>query len=95
MRDAALDCGGFCADLLTEDLDFVGIADKLLLSKAGCKLCNGQPQVTTTNRTSSRLAISSHCRNQNPARWGPIRADPELETPQGVTRLAVTGAEVC
>ena len=33
MRDGALDCGGFCADLL----NFVGIADKLLLSKAGCK----------------------------------------------------------
>ena len=37
MRDAALDCGGFCADLLTEGLDFVGIADKLMLFKAGCK----------------------------------------------------------
>ncbi len=24
-EDAALDCGGSCADLLTEDLDFVGI----------------------------------------------------------------------
>ena len=33
MRDAALDCGGFCADLLTEGLDFVGIADKLMLPR--------------------------------------------------------------
>jgi hypothetical protein len=38
MRDAALDCGGFCADLLNEGLDFVGIADKLMLSKAGCNV---------------------------------------------------------
>ena len=37
MRDAALDCGGFCADLLNEGLDFVGIADRLMLSKAGCE----------------------------------------------------------
>ena len=37
MRDAALDCGGFCADLLTEGFDFVGIGGKLLLSKARCK----------------------------------------------------------
>jgi hypothetical protein len=33
MRDAALDCGGFCADLLNEGLDFVGIADKLMLPR--------------------------------------------------------------
>ena len=38
MRDAALDCGAFCADLLNEGLDFVGIADKLMLSKAGCNV---------------------------------------------------------
>jgi hypothetical protein len=35
-RDAALDFGGFCADLLT-GLDFVGMPGKLLRSKAGCK----------------------------------------------------------
>ena len=56
-RDAALDCGGFCADLLTEGLAFVGIAGKLLLSKAGCKreIVNRKllPQ-----RKSSPLAIS-------------------------------------
>jgi hypothetical protein len=37
MSDAALDCGGLCADLLTEGLDFAGIRSKLLLSTAGCK----------------------------------------------------------
>ena len=37
MRDAALDCGGFCADLLTEGLAFVGMPGKLLRSKAECK----------------------------------------------------------
>jgi hypothetical protein len=37
MRDAALDCAGFCADLLTEGLDFVRNSGKLLFFKAGCK----------------------------------------------------------
>jgi hypothetical protein len=36
VRDAALDFGGFCADLLT-GLAFVGMPGKLLRSKAGCK----------------------------------------------------------
>ena len=74
MRDAALDCGGFCADLLTKGLAFVGNPGKLLLSKTGFKreIVNSRllPQ-----RTSSRLAISSHCRNQYPARLG---SDPSL-----------------
>ena len=63
MRDAALDCGGFCADLLTEGLDFVGMPGKLLLSKAGCKRAIVNRKLLP-QRKSSRLAISSHCRNQ-------------------------------
>ena len=75
MRDAALDCGGFCADLLTEGLDFVGIAGKLLLSKAGCKraIVNRKllPQEKARDWLSPRIA------EPITARRGEARADPD------------------
>ena len=53
MRDATLDCGGFCAGLLTEGLDFLAMPGKLLLSKAGCK----RPIVHRNYYTKKKLAI--------------------------------------
>ena len=63
MRNATLDCDGFCADLLTEGLAFVGMPSKLTLSKAGFKHAIVNHKLLT-QRKSSRLAISLHCRNQ-------------------------------
>ena len=61
-----MDCGGFCADLLTEGLDFVGMLAKLLLSKAKCKRAIVNRKLLP-QRTSSRLGIPSLCRDQYPA----------------------------
>jgi hypothetical protein len=57
MRDATLDCGGFCADLLNEGLDFVGIADKLMLSKAGCERAISQS--SSLNKGLERHSLGS------------------------------------
>ena len=64
----ALDRGGFCADLLTEGLAFVGMPAKMLLSKAGCKRAIVNRKLLP-QRKSSPLANSLLARTNIPRAW--------------------------
>ena len=57
MRDAALDCGGLCADLLTEGLAFVGMPGKLLFPRRDASVQSS----TTKKQKAGKRKFFSHC----------------------------------